>query len=365
MRIRAAVAVTKSEPFSVETLDLEEPRDDEVLVRIVGTGICHTDLIVRDQYYPTPLPAVLGHEGSGVVERVGARVAKVQPGDHVVLSYLSCGACPNCQSGQTVYCPHLFALNFGGGRPDGAKALRRGDSAVGSHFFGQSSFATHALANQRNVVKVPRDAPLALLGPLGCGIQTGAGAVMNSLNPRAGASLAVFGVGSVGMSAIMAAKAVGCATIIAVDVKPGRLALARDLGATQTVNPQEASPVEAIRRLSGGGVDYSLETTAVPEVFRQAVDALGVPGICGLIGAAPLGTEVTFDMNSILFGRTIRGIIEGDSIPDVFIPRLIELHRQGRFPFDRLIKFYPLDQINEAAEDSLAARTMKPVLRFE
>src|SRR5262249_6461614 len=158
----------------------------------------------RDQYYPTPLPAVLGHEGAGVVEQVGARVAKVQPGDHVVLSYLSCGACPNCQQGQIGYCPHLFALNFGGGRLDGSKALRRGGRTISSHFFGQSSFATHALANQRNVVKVPSDAPLERLGPLGCGIQTGAGGVMNCLNPRAGASIAVFGAGAVGMSAIMA-----------------------------------------------------------------------------------------------------------------------------------------------------------------
>jgi aryl-alcohol dehydrogenase len=365
MQIRAAVAAAKSEPFSIEALELEEPRDDEVLVRMVGVGICHTDLIVRDQYYPTPLPAVLGHEGAGVVERVGGRVTKVQPGDHVVLSYLSCGACPNCQQGQMVYCPYLFALNFGGGRLDGSKALRRGGRAISSHFFGQSSFATQAIANQRNVVKVPAHAPLDLLGPLGCGIQTGAGAVMNSLNPRAGSSIAVFGAGSVGTSAIMAARTVGCTTIIAIDVKPSRLALARELGATHTVDPSEADPVEAIRKLTGGGVDYSLETTAEAAVFRQAVDALDVPGVCGLIGAAPLGTEATFDMNSILFGRTIRGIVEGNSVPDVFIPRLIELHGQGRFPFDRLIQFYPLDQINRAAEDSLAGRTMKPVLRLE
>src|SRR5262245_31404181 len=208
MQIRAAVATAKSEPFAIEALEIDDPRDDEVLVRMVGVGICHTDLIVRDQYYPTPLPAVLGHEGAGVVERVGARVTKVQPGDHVVLSYLSCGTCPNCQRGQMFYCPQLFALNFGGGRLDGSKALRRRDSAISSHFFGQSSFATRAIANQRNAVKVSPDAPLHLLGPLGCGIQTGAGAVMNSLNPRAGSSIAVFGAGAVGTSAIMAARAV-------------------------------------------------------------------------------------------------------------------------------------------------------------
>jgi aryl-alcohol dehydrogenase len=165
------------------------------------------------------------------------------------------------------------------------------------------------------------------------------------------------------MSAIMAARTVGCTPIVAVDLNPDRLALARELGATDAVHPGEGDPVEAVRRVTGGGASYTLETTALPAVFRQAVDALGLPGVCGLIGAAPLGTEATFDMNSILFGRTIRGIIEGDSIPDVFIPRLVELYRQGRFPFDRLVQFYPLEQINQAADDSLAGRTMKPVLR--
>ncbi len=364
MQITAAVARAKSQPFSVEPLELEEPRPDEVLVRIVGTGVCHTDLIVRDQYYPTPLPAVLGHEGAGVVERVGEQVTKVQPGDHVVLTYLSCGRCPACQQGALGYCPQLFTLNFGGGRADGSRALRRDGEVINGHFFGQSSFATYALANERNVVKVRSDVPLELLGPLGCGIQTGAGAVINSLHPRAGSSIAVFGVGSVGMSAIMAARVVGCITIIAVDVKSNRLELARELGATHTVNPAEGNAVERIQQLTGGGANYTLETTALPAVFRQAVEALALRGVCGLIGAAPLGTEVTFDMNSILFGRTIRGIIEGDSVPDVFIPQLIELYVQGRFPLDKLIRFYPLQEINRAAEDSLSGVTMKPVLRM-
>lgn len=365
MQITAAVVREKGQPFQVETVELDEPREDEVLVRLVGVGVCHTDLVVRDQYYPVPLPVVLGHEGAGVVEAVGADVTKVEPGDHVVLSYRWCGECVNCKQGRYGYCLDLFGYNFGGARPDGSSPIRQNGSIIHGSFFGQSSFATYALANEANVVKVRQDAPLELLGPLGCGIQTGAGGVINALHPKAGSSIAVFGTGSVGLSAIMAAQVVGCTTIIAVDIKPGRLEMARELDATHTINAAEANPVEEIQRITGIGVNYSLETTALPSVFRQAVDSLALTGVCGLIGAAPLGTEVTFDMNSILFGRTVRGIIEGDSTPDIFIPQLIDLYLQGRFPFDRLVKFYTLDQINQAAEDSERGDVIKPVLRME
>ena len=280
-----------------------------------------------------------------------------------MLTYMSCGSCRNCIQGKPTYCLDLFSQNFSGSRPDRSTGLRKNGQVLHSHFFGQSSFATHALAWERNVVKVRRDVPLELLGPLGCGIQTGAGGVLNSLRPAAGTTLAVFGTGSVGMSAVMAARVAGCATIIGVDVKPNRLELARELGATHTVNAKETPDVVGeIQRITGGGADYSIETTASPQVFRQAVDCLTLPGVCGLIGAAALGTEVTLDMNNILFGRVVRGIIEGDSVPDIFIPRLVELYTQGRFPFDRLIKQYPLDRINEAASDSEEGRVVKPVL---
>jgi aryl-alcohol dehydrogenase len=359
----AAVATAKGEPFRIEQLQLDEPREDEVLVRIVGTGVCHTDLICRDQWYPVPLPAVLGHEGSGIVERVGSRVRKVKPGDHVVLSFVACGSCRACIQGAPAYCATLYDLNFSGFRPDGSTALHGAGGPIHGHFFGQSSFASHALAFERNVVKVPDDAPLELLGPLGCGIQTGAGAVLNTLHPRAGTSIVVFGVGSVGMAALMAARVAGCTTIIGVDLKPGRLALARELGATHTIDPTTADSVEAIRDITGGGADFSLETTASPTVFRQAVDCLAQRGVCGLIGAAALGTEVSLDMNTVLFGRTVRGVIEGDSVPDIFIPQLVELLRQGRFPLDRLVTEYQLSEINEAAEASLSGAAVKPVLR--
>ena len=364
MRITAAVVHEKEQPFTVEQLDLEAPREDEVLVRIVGAGVCHTDLIIRDQYFPVPLPAVLGHEGAGVVEHVGDKVTKVQPGDHVVLTYLSCGACANCQKGQPTYCPQLLGLNFGGTRPDGSTTIRAGEQVIHGSFFGQSSFATYALATERNIVKVRPDVPLELIGPLGCGIQTGAGGVINALRPPAGSSIAIFGTGSVGLSALMAAAVVGCTTIIGIDLNTARLSLARELGATHTINPTEVNPVEEIQRITGGGALYTLELTGQPAVLRQAVDALAPTGVCGLIGVAPLGTEVSFDMNNILFGRTVRGIVEGDSVPDIFIPQMIELYLQGRFPIDRLMTFYQLDEINQAAADSERGKVIKPVLRM-
>ncbi len=363
---RAAVVRDKGGPFQIETLTVDEPRDDEVLVRIVATGMCHTDIVIRDQVYPVPLPIVLGHEGAGIVERVGSAVRKVAPGDHVVLSFMSCGHCARCAMGQPAYCERGHPLCFGGTREDGSTAMRDGRlEPVHDHFFGQSSFGTYALANERTVVKVPKDLPLERLGPLGCGIQTGAGSIMNALKIGAGASFAAFGSGSVGLSAVMAARIVGATTIIAVDVVASRLALAKELGATHTVNAADADPVSEIGGITNGGVDFTLESTGCPEVVRQAIDVLGTRGTCGIVGAAPIGTTASFDMGGLMSpGKSIRGIIQGDSVPELFIPQLIELHRQGRFPFDRLLKFYSFDDINQAAADSEAGTTIKPVLRM-
>jgi len=361
----AAVVREKSGAFLVETVQLEDPRDDEILIRIAGVGMCHTDLVVRDQYFPTPLPAILGHEGSGVVEKIGSKVTKVAVGDHVVLTFASCGTCANCQQGLFGYCPDLYGRNFTGARPDGSSpCCDAHGERLSAYFFAQSSFAEYAIATQRNVVKIDRDVPLEIMGPLGCGIQTGAGAVMNALKPRAGSSIAVFGAGSVGLAAVMAAKVVGCTTIIAIDLNKDRLALASELGATHTIDGGAEDVVSTIHAVTGGeGVQFSLEATGLPKVVRQAVDSLRLTGVCGIIGVAPLGTEFTLDMNGILFGRTVRGIIEGDSVPDIFIPQLVELWRQGRFPFDRLIKFFPMSEIDAAAHASERGDVLKAVLR--
>jgi aryl-alcohol dehydrogenase len=363
MQIQAAVVREPNGRFEIETLSLEEPRPDEVLVRIVGAGVCHTDLVCRDQYFPVPLPCVFGHEGSGVVEKVGPDVTKVGPGDHVVLSYSSCRRCANCISGKPAYCIELYQNNFLGTRDDGSSALSGKGGTVHAHFFAQSSFGTYALARERNTVKVSRDVPLWLLGPLGCGVQTGAGAVMNSLQPRAGSSIAIFGAGTVGLSAVMGAHLCGCARIIAVDPVKARRELAASLGATDVIDPNTESPVEKIQKLTGGGCHFSLECTGLPTVVRQAVDCLALTGICGVIGVSRLGTEITLDMNSILFGRSVRGIIEGDSVPDEFIPRLVELFRQGRFPFDRLVAAYDFADIQKAVDASESGAVVKAILR--
>ena len=362
----AAVVRGKGAPFALEKATIRAPLGDEVLVRIVATGMCHTDMIVQDQYYPVPLPAVLGHEGAGVVEAVGPEVKSLAKGDHVILSFGWCGVCPQCKAGTFSYCQKFFEQNFIGISPNGPDTVKDADGAtLTSNFFSQSSFATLAIAREGNAVKVPHEAPLEILGPPGCGIQTGAGAVMNSLKVPAGASIAIFGGGAVGLSAVLAAKAVGAATIIVVDIVPSRLALAQDLGATHVLNGKEADPVAEIKALTGAGVDFSLESTGLPPVARQAIDALGSRGVCGIVGAPPLGTPASFDVNDlILLGKSIRGIVEGDSDAKVFIPKLVDLYLQGKFAFDRLVRTYPAAEINEAAADSKTGVTLKPVIRF-
>lgn len=366
IQIKAAVVREKGGPFSVESLTLDGPRRDEVLVRVVATGMCHTDMLARDQAYPVPHPIVLGHEGAGIVESVGADVAKVAPGDSVVLTFLTCGRCKPCRLGRMAHCEKTFPLCFGGSRLDGSTAVADGrGEKVHDHFFGQSSFSTHALANERNVVKVKGEVPLERLGPLGCGIQTGAGAVMNALNVRPGTSFASFGAGAVGCSAIMAARAVGATTVIAIDIVPSRLEIAEELGATHVINGNKTNPVAAIRDITSGGVDYSLEASGDPTALHQAIEALGSLGTCGVVGAEPLGTEVSFDVNNLMIpGKSIRGILEGESVPDIFIPQLIELNAKGLFPFEKLTKFYSLDEINQAAKDSEAGGTIKPIIRL-
>jgi len=364
MQIQAAVVNKEGGAFEIDALELAEPQHDEVLVKIAGVGVCHTDLVCRDQYFPVPLPCVFGHEGSGVVQAVGASVTRVKPGDHVVLSFSSCQTCPNCIAGKPGYCHQLYQYNFLGTRADGSSALSRDGKRVHGHFFSQSSFGTFALAAERNTVKVDQSAPLWLLGPLGCGVQTGAGAVINSLQPKAGTSIAIFGAGTVGLSAVMAARLCGCAAIIAVDPVAARRELALELGATHAIDPKAENPVEQIQKITGSGVNYSLECTGLPSVVRQAVDSLTLTGMCGLMGVSKLGTELTLDMNAILFGRGVRGIIEGDAVPHEFIPRLIELHRQGRFPFDKLVTSFKFEEIQKAVEASEHGKVVKAVLRM-
>ncbi len=366
MRITAAVTEEKGAPFTLQELELGEPRPDEVLVRVAAAGICHTDLICRDQWYPVPFPSVFGHEGAGVVERVGEAVTEVKPGDRVAMSFHSCGHCRSCLGGRPSYCYAFFEHNFASARPaDGSSVLSRNGEMIHAHFFGQSSFATHSVANVRNVVRLDGSMPLEIAAPLGCGLQTGAGAVLNSLRVPAGAALAVFGAGAVGLAAVMAGVIAGCGTIVAVDLRAGRLELARELGATHVVAAGDEDAVEAVRRITGGGADFSLEATGSPQVLRQAVDCTAPLGVCGVIGAPAFGTEVTLDVNTILVaGRAVRGIVEGDSVPQLFLPQLVRLWEQGRFPVERLMAHYDFDRIEEAVADAESGVVVKPVLRM-
>ncbi|SHM43416.1 aryl-alcohol dehydrogenase [Sphingobium sp. YR657] len=366
-RVRAAVVREKGGQFLLEEVRLEAPRPNEVLVRVVASGVCHTDMVVRNQDFTAPLPMILGHEGSGVVEAIGSDVTTITPGDHVVMTYMSCGLCDTCESGHPAHCEHMGPLNFGGGRLDGTSgATDEHDHQVHDHFFGQSAFAEYALANERNVVRVPKDVPLELLGPLGCGIQTGAGSVLNALKVRAGSSFVAFGTGAVGLAAIMAAKVAGATMVIAVDVNPARLELAKELGATHIINSREVDPTVTVREITGGGADFTLEASGRPEVLRQAIDALGIFGTCGIVGATKEGTEVPFNVNDVMIpGRRIMGIVQGDVVAKTFIPVLIDLYKQGRFPFDRLVRFYDFADINQAIEDSERGITIKPILRIQ
>ncbi|MGE5780678.1 MAG: NAD(P)-dependent alcohol dehydrogenase [Hyphomicrobiales bacterium] len=365
MEIIAAVVPEKFAAFTIDKLELTDPRPDEALVRIVASGMCQTDLHGRDGYYDTPYPAVYGHEGAGIVETVGRSVTKFAPGDHVVLSFPWCGACPNCRRDMPFHCMRHRELKMGGTRPDGSTLMSRGGAPVYSAFFQQSSFATHAIANERYMVKVRKDAPLELLGPFACSGQTGAGAVLNSMRPRSGDSFAVFGVGAVGLSGLMAAKIAGCDPIIAVDIHDARLALAQALGATHVINHKgRAHAVADIRKITGDGVRFSLETSAQPAVFREAVEALMAAGTCVLLGSARSGTEVSLEMPFLQFGRVVRGVIQGESHPQEFIPKLVDFLMQGKMPVDRMMTFYPLAEINRAAQESSQGTTIKPVLRM-
>jgi aryl-alcohol dehydrogenase len=362
----AAVVESAGAGFTLADVELDKPGHDEVLVRLVAAGLCHTDLGVAAGALPFPLPGVLGHEGAGVVEAVGADVESVRPGDRVLLSFTSCGGCANCRDGHPAYCATWLPANLlGGRRADGTATVARNGEPIGGHFFGQSSFARHALVDERSVVKVGDDAPLDLLAPLGCGVQTGAGAVWNVLAPRPGATLLVTGAGAVGLSAVMAARLTPATRIIAVDRVTARLELAKELGATHTVNTSGGGLVEAVTALTDGtGVDGVIETTGAVPVLRAGIDVLAARGTAVVIGAPAFGTEAGLDVNHLLGGRTVTGVTLGDSETRTLIPILVDLVASGRFPLGRLIRHYAFDDIQRAADDVVSGMTIKPVLRF-
>jgi aryl-alcohol dehydrogenase len=364
MEIMAAVVENPGDAFVLRTVALDSPRDDEIIVRIAGVGLCHTDIVAQMGAFAFGKPVVLGHEGAGTVEKVGAAVTDFAPGDRVAISFRSCGACTQCAAGRPSYCLTMPQLNYAGARPDGSATVGMDGKPIAACFFGQSSFASHALTYARNLVKVPDDFPLEIAGPLGCGVQTGAGAVIRSMTCEAGSTLLITGGGAVGLSAVMGGVIQGCAAIIVVEPHAGRRALALEFGATHAIDPAaEADLPAAIRRIVSHGVNYALDTTGRPDTLAAIMASLAPRGLVGLVGIAAPGTPLPSEVNTLMtFGHRIMGIIEGDSEPATFIPELIAHHKAGRLPFDRMVKTYPLSQINAAISDQHAGKCIKVVL---
>lgn len=364
MKIRAAVCKEKGQPLVIEELDLQDPKANECLVRIVASGICHTDEAAQHQFIPVPLPAVLGHEGCGVVEKVGSAVTEFEVGDHVGISFGYCGTCEHCLQAHQYICEHANDINFGGTSSDGTRRLSQNGKEISS-FFAQSSFATYSVVDAKSMIKIDKDIPLELVGPMGCGIETGAGAVFNRLKPKFGSTIAVFGCGTVGMSAIMAANLAGCSKIIAVGGNPSSLELAKELGATHTINRKECDDIVAeIKAITGGkGAHYSIDTTGVADFIKKALNSVGFDGTAVVLGASG---DLTIHIQSELMGdgKSLVGCIQGDSIPKLFIPKLLEFYKAGKFPFDKLIKFYDFEDINKAMEDSHNGKVIKAVIKM-
>lgn len=360
MKITAAVSRSNQPAPSLETLELEAPRPGEMLVRIVAVGICHTDLHEHPGRH-APHPIVLGHEGAGVVAALGEGVRGFEVGDHVVLSGSSCGVCPSCVAGRPTYCDLAMPMSFGGKRLDGSVALSCGDERVHSHFFGQSSFATYSIVPERTAVKVDKDIPLEKLAPLGCGVITGAGAVIEALKVKAGQTIAILGTGGVGLSAVMAAKLIGARRIVAVDINRERLDLAMELGATDSILFDGDNVAQKIREITGRGVDFSFNSTTNSAVHTVALDCLAMNGTAGFV-SAPRGEWAPAMFAMLAGGKQLRGILGGDANPRTFLPMLIDYWRQGRFPFDRLIQTYAFDEIDKAFHDCEAGTVIKPVL---
>jgi aryl-alcohol dehydrogenase len=367
VKIQAAVAWEAGATLSIEEFDLDDPRDDEILVKVEAVGVCHTDDNARLGRLPVVFPIILGHEGAGTVERVGKDVTKVRPGDRVLFTPDYCGKCEQCVLGKTPYCDQVVAVTFIGTRRDGTPRANRNGNPVRASFFGQSSFATHSLVTERNIIPVAPDAPLHYLAGFTCGVQTGAGAILNAMPVSSASKVAIWGTGAVGLAAVMAAKASGAAEIVAIDRVGHRLALAAELGATATIDTtgQDLADVaSAVVKLTGRGIDVALDTTGNPAVILAGVQSLATHGTASVITSS--GAPVTLPPGDLLLkGRQLRGTMGGHINPTIFIPRLLGLHAQGRFPVDRLVKNYPFAELNTAIADSLSGATIKPVLTFD
>ncbi|CAD7360379.1 NAD(P)-dependent alcohol dehydrogenase [Staphylococcus schleiferi] len=363
MLVKSAVVNAVGKDYEFETLELQDMQKDEVIVKVVASGICHSDEAIRIGEAEIPLPAVLGHEGAGIIVKVGEAAKNFKVGDHVLMTYNICGECMQCKSGHPSSCKSWAALNMSGTRLDGSYVFKKQDGTPVSNFFTQSAFSTYTLTNYKNLVKIDDNIDLRLVAPLGCGFLTGAGTVVNGLKPQSGDSIAVFGTGAVGLAALMLAKAQGCTTVIAIDIHDYRLQIAKELGATHVINSSKEDICSAVKRITQDkGVKFSVDTTGVRDIMKSSIEILSAQGIAAPVAVTPKTIDINPFLDLVLQNKTIKGVLMGDAIAQIEIPQLIALYQQGKFNFDRLIQYYKFEEINQASLDSNTGKVIKPVL---
>ena len=362
--MKAAVVRNVNE-IAIEDIDIPQPAAGEVLVRMVASGVCHTDLSLLRGLFPVAMPMVLGHEGSGIVEELGSGVTGVAVGDSVVLSMMvACGACQACLRGQPAICERGMGTALSGLMPDGTRRLRRGDETFASCFC-QSSLAEYAVVPAQAVVPIRKDAPLETVAVLGCGAMTGIGAVTRRAQVRPGATVLVIGAGGVGLSAVMAARAAGATMIIAVDILDAKLDTARELGATHTVNSKERNVPATVQEIAGLGVDHAFDAVGADGTLEVAFQCLRPGGEAVAIGAVSVTNTCTVDFISLLMEKRLTGTYGGSIIPRVDIPAAVDLFMDGRLPLDRLVsRTYTLDTLGQLIEDMDGGRITKGVVTF-
>ncbi|MBU1324420.1 MAG: zinc-dependent alcohol dehydrogenase family protein [Alphaproteobacteria bacterium] len=374
MDIRAAVLratgaarpYADSRPLSIETVRLDPPGPDEVLVAIRAAGLCHSDLSVIDGNRPRPLPMALGHEAAGVVEAVGQGVDDLKPGDRVVMVFMpSCRHCAPCEAGRPALCEPGAAANGKGELLSGGRRLHDATQDI-HHHLGCSAFAEKAVVSRRSLVRVPDDLPFEHAALFGCAVLTGAGAVMNTAAVRPGQSVVVVGLGGVGLAAVLGALAAGASPVVAVDLSEDKLALARSFGAVGTVNAADADAVDQVRALTGGGADVALEMAGSARALDAAWRMTRRGGSTVTAGLPPPDAALSVNIVQLVAeARTLKGSYIGDADPERDVPRYVELFRQGRLPVDRLLtRTIALDQINAAFDDLADGRTVRTVVTF-
>ncbi len=366
--MKAAVLYEASKPLQIEDLEIGEPQTNEILIRNEAAGVCHSDLHFMKGEMPVPVPVVMGHEGCGIVEKVGPGVTSVQPGDKVItMVSFTCGSCRYCVEGRPTECVENLPIQMMAELPLYAgKRLKKGDQEF-HQIFGLGSFAEYSVVHERSAVKVRPDAPSEVVCLLGCGVTTGLGASMNTAGVRPGESIVVFGCGGVGLSALMGAKLAGAGTIIGVDISRNKLDMAKELGADHVINAQEVeNPVQMVKELTGGaGADYAIEAAGVPPLMEQAFASIHNGGKCVIAGMASLGSMVSFAPFEFLLGKTITGSVQGGIIPSLDIPRLVDMFMDGKLPVDKLIsKSFPLEQVNEAFQALENKEVIRSVIKF-